>query len=173
MVFDEIIRFLDQVESSVDILLSQLNDEDYIKPRLILGNSTIGQHIRHTVNFYQCIQAALEEKQSIDYSARIRGGAVECDKACALTCLRESIATLKTYQENWSRTLTIKLLETTEKATTPSSIEREILYACEHGIHHLALIKAVVIADKLEIKLPDSFGMAPSTIDHLESACAQ
>lgn len=173
MVFEEIIRFLDQVEHSVDALLSQINDEEYSKPRVILGNGTIGQHIRHTVNFYQCIQSAIEQKQPIDYSARVRGGALECDRACALQTLKESISALKSYHENWSRTLTIKLLENTEKATTPSSIEREILYACEHGIHHLALVKTVIIADKIDINLPDSFGMAPSTIDFMESACAQ
>mmetsp|Transcript_62685 Transcript_62685/g.152591 ORF Transcript_62685/g.152591 Transcript_62685/m.152591 type:complete len:235 (-) Transcript_62685:137-841(-) len=48
----------------------------------------------------------------------------------------------------------------------PTSVPRELGFACHHGIHHLAMIKVITSQTlKLDPKLlPDDFGKAPSTI---------
>jgi len=48
----------------------------------------------------------------------------------------------------------------------PTSVPRELGFACHHGIHHLAMIKVIASQTlKLDPKLlPDDFGKAPSTI---------
>ncbi|MEM9648432.1 MAG: hypothetical protein AAF969_08120, partial [Bacteroidota bacterium] len=48
---------------------------------------------------------------------------------------------------------------------------REVMYNLEHTIHHHALIK-VGIQFFTDIPLPESFGVAPSTLQHRQ-ACAQ
>ena len=48
----------------------------------------------------------------------------------------------------------------------PTSVPRELGFACHHGIHHLAMIK-VIASQTLKLDpglLPDDFGKAPSTI---------
>ena len=48
----------------------------------------------------------------------------------------------------------------------PTSVPRELGFACHHGIHHLAMIKVIASQTlKLDLGLlPDDFGKAPSTI---------
>ena len=52
-----------------------------------------------------------------------------------------------------------------------SNYFREVMYNLEHTIHHLALIKVGII-QFTEIVLPESFGVAPSTMQHRKQ-CVQ
>lgn len=52
-----------------------------------------------------------------------------------------------------------------------SNYFREVMYNLEHTIHHEALIK-VAVTEFTNIMLPDSFGVAPSTIQY-RSQCVQ
>jgi len=45
-----------------------------------------------------------------------------------------------------------------------STFGRELAYCVAHAIHHYALI--AVMARLMEIKLPEDFGVAPSTMAH-------
>ena len=38
-------------------LVSQIREEDFAKPSDTLSKSTIGQHIRHTLEFFMCFEA--------------------------------------------------------------------------------------------------------------------
>jgi hypothetical protein len=51
-----------------------------------------------------------------------------------------------------------------DSPVTASSFGREMVYAIAHAIHHYALIS--VMARLLDVKLPDQFGIAPSTVAH-------
>lgn len=42
------------------------------------------------------------------------------------------------------------------------------MFCVVHAIHHYALIR--VMCGMIEVVVPDGFGVAPSTIKHLESA---
>jgi hypothetical protein len=52
-----------------------------------------------------------------------------------------------------------------------SNYYREVMYNLEHTIHHHALIK-VGIEHFTSLQLPESFGVAPSTMQYRET-CAQ
>ena len=52
-----------------------------------------------------------------------------------------------------------------------SNYYREVMYNLEHAIHHHALIKVAII-HFTDLDLPDSFGVAPSTMEY-RKACAQ
>ena len=47
---------------------------------------------------------------------------------------------------------------------TGSSLGRELVYAIAHAIHHYALIS--IMARLMEARLPENFGVAPSTVTH-------
>jgi hypothetical protein len=49
---------------------------------------------------------------------------------------------------------------------------REIAYNLEHTIHHMALIKVGVREVNADLVIPESFGVAASTIKHRKE-CAQ
>ena len=58
-----------------------------------------------------------------------------------------------------------------EENFLPSNYYREVMYNLEHAIHHHALIK-IGIQQFTAIELPESFGVAPSTMQY-RKACAQ
>ena len=40
-------------------VLEQISDEEYNREIPLLGNSTLGQHVRHTLEFFICLQAGM------------------------------------------------------------------------------------------------------------------
>jgi hypothetical protein len=45
-----------------------------------------------------------------------------------------------------------------------SSVGRELMYAFDHAIHHIAIIKIGIKAAFPQIQIPQEIGVAPSTI---------
>ena len=54
---------------------------------------------------------------------------------------------------------------------TRSTLARELVYCIAHAIHHYALIS--VMARLMEVKLPENFGVAPSTVAHQKATAAK
>lgn len=52
MLLKSIRRSLDELTD----LLNQLSDKDYSKSCLALSNATIGEHTRHILEMFQCLQ---------------------------------------------------------------------------------------------------------------------
>jgi hypothetical protein len=50
-----------------------------------------------------------------------------------------------------------------------SCVERELVYNIEHAIHHMALIKIGLRAEFSSVIIPDSFGVASSTLRYDQS----
>jgi len=50
-----------------------------------------------------------------------------------------------------------------------SSIGRELLYAYDHAVHHLAIVKLGIHAEFPGIELDDSMGVASSTLRYQQS----
>jgi len=57
-----------------------------------------------------------------------------------------------------------------EPVSARSTVARELNYVVAHAIHHYALI--AVIAGISGIRLPREFGVAPSTLNHLDRRAA-
>ncbi|MBL4624563.1 MAG: hypothetical protein JKY42_05430, partial [Flavobacteriales bacterium] len=54
-----------------------------------------------------------------------------------------------------------------------SSIGRELLYAFDHTVHHLAIVRIGLQLNFSHIVLPQNLGVAPSTIKYREHQCVQ
>lgn len=148
--------------------LDQLSNEQYTQHCNRLSNATIGQHVRHIIELFQCLVNNYSDG-NVSYDKRKRDTAIENDKAIALRLLDEISAEL----DRPDKTM---LLECTyDEDASPVFINtnyfRELIYNLEHTIHHMALIR-VGINEVSFIDLPETFGVAPSTIKY-KKLCAQ
>jgi hypothetical protein len=149
--------------------LYQLTDSEYTQPSTILFNATIGQHVRHIIELFQCLENGYDEAV-VNYEKRKRDYRIETDKNFAALLLRKIYRSL----DKPNKRIALEAEdynETAETVTIPSNYFREIAYNLEHSIHHMALIR-VGINEVSSVILPDEFGVAYSTIK-FRQLCAQ
>ena len=147
-------------------LLNQLSDKDYSKPCLALSNATIGEHTRHILEMFQCLQNGYDSG-IINYDNRERNNRIQTETDFAKQCITEIKAGLQSenkimFLEQFIDGLTMRI---------QSNYYRELLYNLEHCVHHQALIKVAVLQFE-NILIDDNFGVARSTIEYRKQ-CVQ
>jgi hypothetical protein len=149
--------------------LNQLTQEEYSQPCKTLFNNTIGQHVRHIIELFQCLEKGYENGV-VNYEKRKRDTAIETDKELAGRLLLDIHAGLS--KENKSLTLEASYDDhSTDPILFDTNYNREIAYNLEHTIHHMALIR-VGINEISSVQLPEDFGVASSTVKY-HKQCAQ
>lgn len=149
--------------------LDKLTTHQYTQPSKSLFNATIGQHVRHIVELFQCLENGYENG-SVNYENRKRDKQIETDKAQAIKLLHDISSRL--IREDKAIRLEMSYDEHShETVIVDSNYYREVVYNLEHTVHHMALIR-VGVAEVSDITLPEGFGVATSTMKHRES-CAQ
>ena len=149
--------------------LNQLSQEEYSQPCKTLFNNTIGQHVRHIIELFQCLEKGYENGV-VNYEKRKRDTTIEADKELASRLLLEIHGGLS--KENKALTLEASYDDhTTDPILFDTNYNREIAYNLEHTIHHMALIR-VGINEISSIELPEDFGVASSTVKYRKQ-CAQ
>jgi hypothetical protein len=154
--------------------LSVIEPVAYQTPLDILSGSTIGQHTRHIIEFYNCLlEQALEPGEPvINYASRRRDYRIESEPDHALTYVNMISEKLKELDAD--RKCQLNCAEHGhDDLMVNSTIGRELIYNIEHTIHHLAIVKIALKFMMPQIVLPEHFGVAPSTIRHRQEACAQ
>ena len=147
-------------------LLNQISNDDFTAPCKGLSNSTIGEHTRHIIEMFQCL-----ENQYVDgvvnYDKRNRDYRIQSDTHFALQCIDD----IKKQVEKDNKKLLLEQIVDEEELHIESNYFRELLYNLEHCIHHQALIKVAVL--QLEhLQIDADFGVARSTIEYRKQ-CAQ
>ena len=160
--FKSSLKTLEQFKS----VLSELPAGCYSKSCQILSNASIGQHTRHIIELYLCLINGYE-MADVSYDRRERNSKIEEDIDVALEQLAHIQKNLK--KPNKSIKITYELAD--EEISLDSNYFREVMYNLEHTIHHQALIK-VGIEHFSEQEIPESFGVAPSTLQY-GKVCAQ
>lgn len=145
-------------------LVRQINDSDFSRPSPALSGSTIGQHLRHTLEFFICLEEGFKAGV-INYDKRSHDKLIERDKALALNAIDRAISFVATFEDQ--KPLMIEVgydLVEEEFIPVESNSTRELVYNIEHAVHHMAIIKigARDVAPYL-ILTPD-FGIAASTV---------
>lgn len=149
-------------------LVNAIRHEDFIRPAATLSNATIGQHVRHTLEFYLCLENGLETG-TINYDKRLHDKLIETDKLVALSTL-ERIR--RVVQDMYEKPLRLEVgydLSTDNFVTVETTAFRELVYNIEHAVHHMAIIKIGVREIAGYIELPPDFGIAASTIRYHET----
>ncbi len=153
-------------------LLLQLSNEQYIYNAQLLSNATIGQHVRHIVEFYQSALAGLDSN-NINYDNRKRNLLIETDKDVAMEIMDSICSKLAMDIVDKSCTLEGNFCADGGKETQiKTSLFRELAYCLEHSIHHQALIKVGLLELKSASYIDETFGLAPTTIRY-KKVCAQ
>ena len=161
-----LIPSLDKTLNELVSLLNQLSNDDFTLPCKGLSDSTIGEHTRHIIEMFQCLENQYEVG-IINYDKRNRDYRIQTDTEFALQC----IADIKNQLHKENKTVVLQQIIDGEELRIDSNYFRELLYNLEHCIHHQALIKVAVL--QLEhLQIDADFGVARSTIEYRKQ-CAQ
>ena len=147
-------------------LLTQLSVEDYINPCHGLSNATIGEHTRHIIEMFQCLEKQYD-KGVVNYDDRKRDYQIQTDANFA----KETIISVINSLEKPNKNIILQQIVDGEELNIESNYHRELLYNLEHCIHHQALIKVAVLQND-SIVIDANFGVARSTIEYRKQ-CAQ
>jgi len=156
MLFSSITKSLNELI----FLLKSTSSDDYTLQHEVLSNATIGEHTRHIIEFFQCLESQYESG-IVNYDRRNRDFILQTSTDSAIIAIQK---------------ICINLNKTNKKLTLHQEIEgsihsiesnymRELLYNFEHCIHHQALIKVGVLHLK-NIPINQNFGVAQSTIKY-------
>jgi hypothetical protein len=172
--FDDARRILDAATTILaqgKDLLCALSAESYTRRVPLAFNASIGGHYRHCLDHFTSLLRGLDADE-VDYDHRDRDARIESQPDFALALTREMLAQLGQ--------LPLAALEAPVRArcevsyahgdspVTGSTFGRELVYAIAHAIHHYALIS--VMARLMDAKLPQHFGVAPSTVAHQKAS---
>ena len=167
MVTDQVIDSLQKL--NIETLLGLKDVLTLIDQRLYThvntkGRASVGQHVRHTIEFYQCLFCA---ESVVNYDTRKRDILLESSPNHSALAIDELIEHLGTVSSDRSLSLAAELpVDESLTLEVQSSLSRELLYVLEHAIHHMALIRVLIKDEDNSFELPDSFGVAYSTLAH-------
>lgn len=165
----QIQRAVSNVFAQLSDAIRQLSPAQFRQPCTHLNHNTVGQHVRHTIELFQCLEAGYESG-TVNYEQRKRDIRIESDPALAMELLDR-------IQQGLNREDKDLLLQACYDAPSGNIVEfrtnylRELAYNLEHTIHHMALIR-VGLREVSDIVLPESFGVASSTVKYRQQ-CAQ
>lgn len=155
---------LDQIKS----VLTTIDEKQYGEGLDLFSGSTIGKHIRHIFDFYNSI--AHIKDGHLDYALRDRDPQIEVNPV---------------YSINAFEALKSKIMDMDVKAMihvmtdfdlnsddcqdcVGSTIGRELMYAYDHAVHHLAIVKMGIKSHFPEVQLNNNIGVASSTLKYQE-----
>lgn len=158
-------NILDQLEEVV----RQIEPVHFSHPIELLSMSSVGQHIRHTLEFFICLEHGFGSGL-VNYDKRSHDKLIESDKFLALNAIRN--IRLFINGQNNDKPLRLEVgydLAREQYITITTNFARELVYNIEHAVHHMALIKIGVREAAPYVQLPSDFGIAASTIRYKES----
>ena len=151
---------LDQIE----FVINQMKNDDYIKPVDVFNNSTMGQHFRHTLEFFQCLMDGYE-LGVVSYDKRSHDKSIETDRDLALLFIKKTKDFITNCDMQKPLSLEVNYnLDDREDIVVDSNMGREVTYNIEHAIHHMAIIKIGLQVLCPYVELPYGFGVAISTL---------
>ena len=141
-------------------LLSLLTNEQLSDESVSPYYSSVGSHLRHIFDFYDCVLDAKENK--VDLTARKRNNEVEKDCDSAICYLNEIIDKLNQYTNQDDKELVVIDDLGLGKVEINYTFSALLAQSNSHTIHHYAIINYIL--NGLNIKLEDdSFGFNPTT----------
>lgn len=157
-----LVKLNSEVLGELSDFLAQLKSEDFADFSPVLKTSSIGQHVRHILELYDCLLSQYESGV-VCYDDRKRDKRLETDVNFALAKVKGIQSNLKLQDKE----IILKMAVGKDFETIRSSFNRELCYNLEHCIHHQALIK--IACNQLNyLSLPSSFGVGKSTIDYVK-----
>jgi uncharacterized damage-inducible protein DinB len=153
-----IIKNLERGES----LLQNISTEQYSDKSVAPYFSSIGAHMRHILDIFDCIFDGLASKE-VNLAARKRNELVEIDIQAGLAYFQKVINTLKTLEDvDFNQIVAVKDDLGLGEITVNYTLSAALIQAHSHAIHHFASLGYLI--NNLGIELPDEdFGYNPTT----------
>ena len=147
-------------------LLLQLNTQQYTFESKALFGATIGQHVRHIIEFYQAVFNGIKNN-NINYDLRERNFLIETNIKFSIDVIDTVLISLSKKYNDQTIFIEANFCSNENKSTRiKTSFQRELAYCLEHSIHHQALIKVGLLELDCLSLIDSSFGLAPATIHH-------
>lgn len=161
---DSFVKYHLNIFAEIEKICHQLSRDEFIEKIEILSGSSIGQHIRHIVEFYICL---FSNKEYVNYDERERNLLIENSPFYSL----EVLGILRAQLQNLDleKKVIFKHSLNDQAVFLSTSYARELIYLGEHTIHHFALIKIGITALCPELVLDQNFGVADATIKYRET----
>ncbi|GJM35417.1 MAG: hypothetical protein DHS20C18_44180 [Saprospiraceae bacterium] len=148
-------------------LLEQLDNATLLKPLEIFGGSSLGQHFRHILDFYQCLLRGTLTG-TVDYAQRERDPKIESDTRHASQAFMGLISEIAKNEDDLSLAIwgDFSSNPAAGRQKLNSTFGRELMYAYDHAIHHLAMIKIGLQIAFPHQQIEQNLGVSPSTIKY-------
>lgn len=143
-------------------LLNSLSDQEYANNSTAPYYSSIGIHMRHILDVFQCIFDGIDKGQ-IDLSARQRNEVAETKVAVGIAYFERIISLLEEVcEEDLNKLIEVKDDLGLGMITANYTLAAALIQAHSHAIHHFASIGYII--SQMGINLPDGdFGYNPTT----------
>ena len=153
-------------------LLDKIDDQQYDSPVHALSQSSIGAHVRHIIEFYDCLIKGLQTGV-VNYDNRKRNMLLETDRYFALQTLVHVIHHISHMKRDQALKINMDLSNTGMPIVIDTTYYRELAYNIEHAIHHMAIIRIGVQTAYPMVSVERNFGVAYATIRYKTQVCAQ
>lgn len=148
-------------------VLREIDDSLFSSPHLTV-QASIGTHLRHLIGAVECLLAGTDDAE-IDYDRRSRNQRLERHREAAMDCLERLAMRIQTELADRADS-SVRIWCDEPKAPrgpgAASSLVRELRYVASHTVHHQAMIATILRTH--DIPVPEGFGIARSTLVHLE-----
>jgi len=160
------------------IFLDRVGDEIYARALDGTGDgrpgSSLGAHYRHVLDHFLCLAEGIRTGQ-VNYDQRRRNPQLENSVTCARLAtgaLIDELGSLapEIYQLECAVIYSVGYGES-EAEAAKSNLAREVMCCVGHAIHHYAILR--LLCAGVGVNLPYEFGVAPSTLKHLEAEAAE
>lgn len=166
----QLIQSSHSILSQLASLIDQIDESDFSKPCPTLGSSSIGQHLRHTLEFFLCLESGCK-KGVVNYDKRAHDKLIESDKYIAASTINRIKDFIAQHQTDFKLKLEVGYhLDSEESQVMDTNYFRELTYNIEHAVHHMAIIKIGIREVAKYVNLPEDFGIAASTIRYKEAS---
>lgn len=148
----------------------QIREEDFNKPSLSLSHASVGQHVRHTLEFFICLEDGFEQGV-VNYDKRAHDKLIESDKTIALAAIARIIDFVGSRSLDKKLFLEVGYDQHEENfVTIETNYLRELTYNIEHAVHHMAIMKIGIREVAPYVKFSPDFGVAVSTVRYKEAS---
>jgi len=143
-------------------LLKSIDDNQYSDTSIAPYYSSIGGHMRHILDVFDCIFDGLETKK-VDLTARKRNELAETKTAIGIEYFNQIIQKIKTLNDlDFNQIVQVSDDLGLGMVTVNYTLSSALIQAHSHAIHHFASIGYII--SQLGIELPDAdFGYNPTT----------
>jgi hypothetical protein len=148
--------------------VGQITEADFRKPSPALSNATIGQHLRHTLEFFVCLEQGYENG-IVNYDKRKHDKAIENDKFVALGTINKVLDFVNQKPADKRMVMEVGYMHDSDECVlVETNFMRELTYNIEHAVHHMAIMKIGIREVAPDTVIPKSFGVAVSTLRYRE-----